>query len=235
MKLEQMLLLEVMGVHIVQIHQKKIHELDSFYSFFTKSYTYSIDDIWSDKNKINPKKLSPKSDKKAWWKCQNKKHKDYERSLANSFLYDFRCPECVRENRESLLQEKVREFITSLGYHINHEFNCELITINPKTLKRLPYDNEIIELKLVIEVHGQQHYHVEGFNRMKSKRESTSPKEELKYRQVLDRFKRIKAKINGYDYLEIPYWTNDKQETWKKIILNKIKYIKQQENTEVIL
>lgn len=217
---------------------EKVHELDSFYYFFLSLNNYNIDEIWSDKNKINSKSISPKSDKKVWWKCKEGRHSDYKRSLSNSFLYNFRCPECVRESKESLLQEKVRKYISSLGYSLKHEFDCALITTNPKTHKRLPYDNEVIELKLIVEVHGQHHYHVEGFNKMKSKRENTSPERELMYRQTLDRFKRIKAILGGYNYLEIPYWADDKNETWKKMIYIKIKEIeniKQHENTEVRL
>jgi len=34
-----------------------------------------------------------------------------------------------------------------------------------------------------------------------------------------------KSKINNYHYLEIPYYTDDKKETWKKLIDDKINEI----------
>jgi len=43
--------------------------------------------------------------------------------------------------------------------------------------------------------------------------------------KVRDRYKRIFAKSQGYFYLEIPYWTDDKEETWNKLIDDNIKQI----------
>jgi len=37
--------------------------------------------------------------------------------------------------------------------------------------------------------------------------------------------KKIKSIQNGYNYLVIPYWTDDKTNTWKDLIDNKIKDI----------
>ena len=49
--------------------------------------------------------------------------------------------------------------------------------------------------------------------------------EEFHKRKLYDRYKRIFAKSQGYYYLEIPYWTDDKNETWKKLINDKINEI----------
>ena len=40
--------------------------------------------------------------------------------------------------------------------------------------------------------------------------------------QLHDRYKRIFAKSQRYFYLEIPFWADDKNETWKKMINDKI-------------
>lgn len=82
----------------------------------------------------------------------------------------------------------------------------------------MPFDNEIIlenGKHLIIEVHGEQHYFIDGYY--------TKTKEELHKRQLLDRYKRIKCIQGGYEYLEIPYTAFDKKETYKKLIDNKIK------------
>jgi hypothetical protein len=129
----------------------------------------------------------------------------------------------VRERNESFLQEKVRLYIESLEYLILHEHKCTIVPINPKTKLKLPFDNEIKELKLIIEVMGKQHYE-NGFYK-KFKRKNTTPEYELHKRKLYDRYKRIFAKSQGYFYLEIPYWTDDKDKTWKKLIDEKIKDI----------
>ena len=53
----------------------------------------------------------------------------------------------------------------------------------------------------------------------------TTPEYELYYQKLKDRYKKIKAIQQGYFYLEIPYWTDDKDETWKQLINNKLKEI----------
>jgi hypothetical protein len=99
-----------------------------------------------------------------------------------------------------------------------HEHNCNIIPINPKTNYPLPYDNEIVELKLIIEVHGSQHYY-------KPTGTHFNKNFDLHKQKLYDRYKRIYAKSRGYYYLEIPFWTNDKKENWKKLINKKINEI----------
>ena len=109
-----------------------------------------------------------------------------------------------------------------MGYVVRHERNCSIIPINPKNNYQLPFDNEIIDLKLICEVHGIQHYEL--------LRENTpwlnnqTPREFLKQRKLIDRYKKAVAECNGYFYLEIPYWTEN-DESYKKLIDDKIKQI----------
>lgn len=199
---------------------KKVHKLDSL------GYLYpEILNVWSDKNEKSPYEYSPYSMKKVWWKCPNGKHEDYIRNVVNSNIYNFRCHECVRERLESFLQEKVRMYITEIyKFKLNHEYGCTLVPINIKTKNPLPFDNEIIDLKLIIEVHGIQHYKKDCFT--SSWRDSQiSSEQQLHKRQLYDRYKKYIAYINGYHYLEIPYWTDDKNETYKKLIDKKIEEI----------
>jgi hypothetical protein len=184
--------------------------------------------IWSDKNKNSPYDYSPKSEKEIYWKCPDNKHEDYKRSINSSNPLNFRCPDCIRERKESFLQEKVRLYLKSLEYTILHENKCSIMPCNPKykgNKGQMPFDNEIEELKLVIEVHGIQHYEVCGFHYMAAKKFNTTPEYQLHYQKLKDRYKRIFAKSRGYFYLEIPYWTDNKNEDWKKLIDEKIEHI----------
>ena len=204
-------------------HHGKVHLLDSLGTLYPQ-----VIPIWSDKNKKSPFEYAPMSNQKVWWKCADNKHKDYYRDISASNACEFRCSECTNERQESLLQEKVRTYITDqLGYKLNHEYNCTLIPQNPKMKNkngRFPFDNEIIDLKLIIEVNGEQHYNTRIF-KTTWKHKNLTPEEQLHKQKLHDRYKRFTAHCNGYYYVEIPYWTDDKKEDWKKLIDNKIEEI----------
>lgn len=198
----------------------KVHPFDSLGTLFPISK-----EIWSDKNKKRPLDYASMSNEKVWWKCTDNKHEDYKREVSSATRQNFRCPECVRERDESFLQEKVRLYLESFNYEILHENKCTIIPKNPKskTNNTLPFDNEVVELKLIIETHGIQHYEICGLHYMQSKKHNRkTPEQELYYQKLKDRYKRIYAKSQGYTYLEIPYWTDNEQEDWKKLIDIKI-------------
>ena len=181
--------------------------------------------IWSDKNNKSPFEYAPNSTKEVWWKCADDKHEDYKRSCHSSYISDFRCPQCSQERKESIGEEKVRLYLKEeLGYKVSTEHNCTLKPINPKTKYPLPYDNEILELKLIIEVHGAQHYNC-NFYKSFNKYSQEEANQQLHYQQLKDRYKKIYAIQNGYYYLEIPYTTFDSKDTYKKLIDDKIKEI----------
>lgn len=196
---------------------RKIHKFDSLGWLYPESFQY-----WSDKNKKSPYEYISHSSSMVYWKCPNKKHNDYKRSIDEAVRLCFRCPLCTAERNESFLQEKVRLYIENMKYNIHHENNCTLLPINPKTKMPLPFDNEIEELKLIIEVNGSQHYKITNFAKLKAKRANTTPEYELHKQQLYDRYKKYVAYKNGYEYLAIPYWTDDKKETWKQMIDNKM-------------
>jgi hypothetical protein len=193
----------------------KVHPLDSLGTLYPKSM-----ELWSNRNDNLSYDYNPFSTKKVYWKCECGKHEDYPRDIASSVIYKFRCPKCVQERNESFLQEKVRLYLESLNngeYTILHEYDT-LKCINPKTKMTLPYDNEVKELKLIIEVHGRQHY-------IKLNGSWHKTDYDLYKRKLYDRYKRVYAKSQEYNYLEIPYWTDDKDKTWKKLIDDKISEI----------
>lgn len=181
--------------------------------------------LWSDKNKKSPYEFKPKSAKKVWFKCKCGKHSDTLRQIGNAILNDFDCPDCVKERTESKLEEKVRTYINNeLNFKTLHEHKCSILPLNPKTNRPLPYDNEIIDLKLIIEVHGVQHYEITNFANMSARKFNTTPEYELEYLQWKDNYKKQYALDNGYYYLEIPYLA-EKDNSYKELIDNKIKEI----------
>ena len=71
---------------------RKVHPNDSLASIYPE-----IINRWSDKNEKSPYEYSPHSEEKVWFKCPIGKHDDYLQKIANSVLYEFRCPNCSLE------------------------------------------------------------------------------------------------------------------------------------------
>ena len=210
---------------------KYVHPRDSLGQYLIDNYgEESIKLIWSDKNLKSPFKHSLASDVKMWFKCVNDVHGDKLRRVSNVIRGKFDCPDCVRDNNSSKLQKEVNNYIKSLDYKVNVEYDCTVIPINPKTKFKLPFDNEIEELKLIIEVHGLQHYNI--INKGSKWIGNKTPEEYLYYIRLKDRYKRAIAISKGYNYLEIPYWSDDSKKSWKDLIDNKINNIKEGTTTE---
>ena len=186
--------------------KKKIHPKDSLGQIYPQSYKYWV------QTKTTPLDYFPSSNKSVYWNC--KKHGQYKRKIIDMVNADFICPKCRKEEKESKLQKKVRNYLLDLGYSVNTEYDCSIIPTNPETNCLLPYDNEVVELKLIIEVNGQQHYKKSYYNNYSD--------DELKKRKQIDKFKREYAINHGYSFLVVPYWTNDKKDSWKSLIDNKI-------------
>lgn len=203
----------------------KLHILDSLGTLLEEN---NLLHIWSDKNKKSPYEYTMKSSQKVWWKCIDNNHEDYERVICNAQYYEFRCPECVNERNESLIQEKVRLYLESLNYTILHEEKCTILPNNPKTKRtnnNLPFDNEIKELKLIIEVNGIQHEELCKLHELQAKHKNTTPQEEFEYQQWKDEYKKQYALSQGYNYLAISYKDIENNENYKTLINNKIKQI----------
>lgn len=198
----------------------KVHKFDSL------GYLYpEVLEIWSDKNIKTPYKYAPMSENKVWFKCKNSQHKDYQQAIHNAVMRDFRCPECIRELDCSVLQHHIEEHIyTKYKYILLHEHNCTLKPINPKTKYIMPFDNEILELKLIIEVHGIQHYQPCYFTEKQAEKYKISVEEAFAEQQWRDEYKKQYAINHGYEYLEIPY-TEETNHNYKRIIDEKIKQI----------
>ena len=206
----------------------KVHPLDSLGQYVIDNYGEDfLQKVWSGRNKKSSFEYTIGTQQKVWWNCLDEKHEEYLRSCGNSVKYEFRCPKCVEEREESMYEEKTKSYLEELGYEVKTEYSCSIKPINPKTKRLLPFDNEII-LKngkhLIIEVHGEQHYNYH-FYKTKCNCSNEESYKMLYQRKLYDRYKRIKCIQSGYEYLEIPYWAFDNNDTYKKLIDNKIEEI----------
>lgn len=210
---------------------------NSFAQYLIDTYGDSALDLyWSNKNTVSPWDISKCSTIKIYIKCKkNQIHDDYLISCQN-FLKGHRCKNCSDEMTESLLQNKIRLYLNYLGFNILHESNCTLNPINTiehisiKVKGILRYDNEIIlsnEKHIFIEVNGVQHYKITGFHRKQSKSYNTTSEYELEYQKAKDEYKKQYVLERGHYFLEIPYYTDNKEETWKKLIDEKIQEIQE--------
>ena len=83
---------------------------------------------------------------------------------------------------------------------------------------------KIANIRLIIEVNGEQHYSITEFTRLNAGSRGVSPKEELEYQQYKDKIKMQYAIDMGYEYLSIPYST-EYDDSYKAIIDDKISEI----------
>lgn len=103
----------------------------------------NIIDIWSEKNKYKPEKLTCKSHKTVYLKCPNKKHEDYEivcyNICENNLNY---CPKCSK--KFSKCEVRIMTELIKFGIEVLH-----LSKIEGREADLL-----LPELKLVIEIDG---------------------------------------------------------------------------------
>ncbi len=196
-----------------------------------KKYPYSLS-VWGGDNKYGPYEVTCKSHKRIFWKCPLGKHEDYKRRVADSVLSEFRCPHCVAENKSSVIETKTKDFLCELGYRVLTEYGCNIIapSLTGYHNAKLPYDNEIPELKLIVEVMGAQHYSSKSsWHTSIAKRNGTTPEIELLRQQERDEYKKQYALQQGYSYLAISY-KDYENENYKNILLTKINEITNQES-----
>jgi hypothetical protein len=113
-------------------------------------------------------------------------------------------------SRASILHQKVGNVLrasTVLGsYRIYQEY--PVIRVNPGYHSgRSKFDWVIIDLKIVIECHGQQHYKPVTFGKIK---EGYTADQLFKAVQHNDQMKKEAALAAGYTYVVVPYTDQDK-------------------------
>ena len=201
---------------------KYVHPLDSFGQYIIDNYGKGfLDKIWSDKNKKSPFKYTVGSEQKAYFNCYNCGEYMGFFQIKNYVVSKKMCKHCT--NNISSLHQKVIYYLQKNGYNINTEYDCSILPINPITKYPLPYDVEVVEHKLIIEVHGKQHY--EECGKSSKWLHGMTSIEYLAKRKKYDDFKKSFAIANGFFYLEIPYWAEG-NEVYIELIENKLKELK---------
>lgn len=182
--------------------------------------------FWSDINNNTPYDYTVKSHQIVYWKCDNNIHDDYSRCISETVRYNFRCPICSALQKTSMLENKVSQYFEEYGYTVKHEYQCDILppTLTGYRNQKLPYDNEIVELKLIVEVNGKQHYVANSWHLLTAERNGTTMEYEFLKQQERDRYKKQYALDNGYFYLEIPYSAEDNDQ-YKQLIDDKISSI----------
>ena len=212
----------------------QVHPLDSVAAHYPK-----VIELWSDKNETTPYEYSLHSAKKVWLKCNNGEHDDYSRNMRDAIDSRFYCPKCSLLRKESYLEEAVRTYLNdNYDFTVKHEFDCSIAAKNPETDRQMPYDNEVFlpfNQHLIIEVNGKQHYMITHYTNMSARSKNMSSSEILKEQQQRDFIKREYVEsLNGYFYLEIPYYTYT-DESYKTLIDTKIHEILSLNNTKLLL
>lgn len=194
---------------------------NSFGEDITSNYGEDfLNTIWDyNKNKISPYEVSRcNPTQKVFLNClEDNSHESYPITPSH-FQLGRRCPICGRSYL-SKLHKAVISYLQSLNININTEHNCSLKPINPDTGYILPYDIEIVDYKIIIEIQGNQHYKL--LNKNHPWLEGLEPEEYLERRKRYDKIKKDYAISNGYDFLELStdLFINEK---YKEIIQNEI-------------
>lgn len=218
------------GVRCSYCHMRKVHKNDSLGAKYPKSLS-----VWSDVNEDTPFEIAPKSDKKRWFKCENNIHGDYLSTISRANNRNFECPKCHQDSVDSYLQKKVDDYIyNNYQFVYNKEYDCSLICVNPDTGYILPYDRELIidDKHLLLEIQGKQHYEICLLTKHDAKERGISTEESFELLKYRDNLKKEFALSNGYEFLEIPYYTSD-NESYKTLIDQKISYILSINNTKL--
>jgi len=154
------------------------------------------------RNKDTPDDVSCHSHKKRYWICKN--GHSYSSIINSRTQNGSGCKKCSDKRGESVIASKLKEYFVS-RYVCKTEYR---IVKNPKTGRWMPYDIYIPcgenpkHNGIYIEIHGEQHYRINGWTKSLAKRRKTNPKEELKSQKERDKFKRKFAENNG-TYIEI--------------------------------
>ena len=182
--------------------------------------------VWNyDKNEDVPENyLCTNRSLAFWWYCENEEHETFQRTIWNSTRCNFMCPKCSRNKKNSKLHNLVTTYLLERRFELNFEHDCSILPINPDNGYLMPYDIEVVNISLIIEIQGEQHSKLGGWHKKLSNRDpwGRSPMEMFHYQQWKDRYKKDFAIKNGYKYLEIPY-NSISNDSWKNILDEEIR------------
>ena len=154
----------------------RVHPLDSLGILYPQ-----VLNIWSDKNKKSPYEYTPYANQEVYWKCSKGKHDDYPRKISNSNICDFRCPECSKELKESIMATTLKQVLKHEYLDTIWEYDAGFRTPNNYISR---YDIFVPQLdNLLIECQSEYHDDPE--------------------QQEIDRLKKQYAVDNGYNYIAL--------------------------------
>jgi very-short-patch-repair endonuclease len=102
---------------------------------------------WSDKNKLKPREVFKKTDKKILFNC-DKCYNEFIISLDNLNAGKW-CPKCINKTEQKLYDKLIKLYST-----LEQQFRVEWC----KNKRYLPFDFIIPEYKIIIELDGLQHF-----------------------------------------------------------------------------
>lgn len=151
---------------------------------------------------LTPKDVTYGSTKKVYWLCQFG-HK-YFSHINNRTNIGSGCKICADSQKESKIATELKNYIKN-KYQSQEEYS---IFLNPETNHLLPYDIYIFGGKdpringIYIEIHGEQHYKINGWHKQLASKNGKNPEEEFEYQKHKDRLKRGFARKHG-TYIEV--------------------------------
>lgn len=155
-----------------------------------------------DKNDDTPNDVSYGSSQKRWWTCF-RGHSSYLASISNKTKGGTGCPKCSDEQKESRIASELKTWFLNNFENVDIEHK---MFRNPKTNYWLKCDIYLGEKESIdgvyIEIHGEQHYRLSGWNYKNAKQNGTTPEEEFEYNKKLDKLKKKFACKHG-TYIEI--------------------------------
>lgn len=133
--------------------QIKLCEKQDCQQCYEKSFaSHEKNLFWSIKNDKLPRDVFKSARDKYWFNCNNCSH-DFEKTLDSISSKNSWCPYC-KNKTEVKLYQWLKDFFE---YEIIPQSKYEWCK-NPLTNRYLPFDFSIKELKLIIELDGDQHF-----------------------------------------------------------------------------
>ena len=170
-------------------HRGIVHKLDSFGSLYPKKAKY-----WSKNNKLTEFEVSPKSNNKYLFICENC-GKEFKRTLSN--LNSRNCGVVCNECNSSQGETKIKEILDK--FNMNYESQKSYDNLFGTKGRKLLYDFYLPDYNLLIEYQGEFH---DGNN-------SCQTNLGLSRQMQNDQRKRSYANLYNIKLLEIWYWDFD--------------------------
>ena len=194
---------------------KKLCDDNNCSSCFNRSFaSHDKSKYWSNKNKLKPREVSISSGIKVWFNCDICKN-NFESRLNNVSCHNRWCPFCKNKTEDKLYTWLKENYNYEIKYQPRYDW-CH----NSETNCYLPFDFSIEELRLIIELDGDQHF--KQISNWKNHNDT----------RKLDVYKMIYALANNYTVirlLQIDVYSD--KNNWN-IELNKV--IKYYEKAQII-